>query len=317
MGQELRPVFARGIAESGRFAILWAMQFSLPSYAKINWMLRVLGKRTDGYHELCTVFQTVSLCDRIWFEDAQDLTLTCSDPRIPTTGENLILKAAEMLRSAAGISKGAKLRLEKNIPSPGGLGGGSSNAGAALIGLSRLWKVDTANILPQIAAELGADVPFFLYGGTAIGTGRGDVIEPIGDIAADLMLIVTPNIAIPTAEIFARSGAETLTGTARNHNLSVCRTEAERLSPAATELVNDLEGIVFEGFPVVARVKAALLELGAVNAVLCGSGASVLGVFDKQETRQTAEKALDHESTWRKFAVSAVSRSTYRDALGL
>lgn len=293
------------------------MQFSLPSYAKINWMLRVLGKRTDGYHELCTVFQTVSLCDRIWFEDAQDLTLTCSDPRIPTTGENLIVKAAEILRSAAGISKGAKIHLEKNIPSPGGLGGGSSNAATALIGLSRLWGLDAANILPQLAVELGADVPFFLCGGTAIGTGRGDIIDPIDDIGDGSLLIVTPDVAVPTAEVFAHFRAETLTETAQDHNLSVCRAEAGRISPTATELVNDLEGIVFEGFPSVARVKAALLELGAVNAALCGSGASVLGVFDKQETRQTAENALDHESTWRKFAVSAVSRSKYREELGL
>jgi len=293
------------------------MKFSLPSFAKINWTLRVLGKRSDGYHELGTVFQTVSLCDRIEFEASETLSLTCSDPRIPTTSDNLILRAAESLRAATGVDKGARIHLDKRIPSPGGLGGGSSNAAVALLGLSRLWKVDTSRILPQIAAEIGADVPFFLWGGTAIGTGRGDVIEPIDDISATTMLIVTPDIAVPTAEVFARYRAETLTETAQNHNLSVCRAEAERLKPATSELVNDLEGIVFEAFPEVARVKMALEEHGAVNAVLCGSGASVVGVFDKQETRQTAEKALDSESTWRKFAVSAVSRSEYREELGL
>ncbi|MEZ5423674.1 MAG: 4-(cytidine 5'-diphospho)-2-C-methyl-D-erythritol kinase [Pyrinomonadaceae bacterium] len=293
------------------------MKFSLPSFAKINWTLRVLGKRSDGYHELCTVFQTVSLCDRIEFEASETLSLTCSDPRIPTTGDNLILRAAESLRAATGVDKGARIHLDKLIPSPGGLGGGSSNAAVALLGLSRLWEVDTSRILPQIAAEIGADVPFFLWGGTAIGTGRGDVIEPIDDIPATTMLIVTPNIAVPTAEVFARYRAETLTEAAQNHNLSVCRAEAERLKPATSEFVNDLEGIVFEAFPEVARVKMALEEHGAVNAVLCGSGASVVGVFDKQETRQTAENALDGESTWRKFAVSAVSRSEYREELGL
>jgi len=293
------------------------MRFSLPSFAKINWTLRVIGKRSDGYHELCTVFQTISLCDRIEFESSDALSLTCSDPKIPTTGDNLILKAAEMLRYATGVRLGARIRLEKRIPSPGGLGGGSSNAAVALIGLSRLWEIDTAIILPQIAAELGADVPFFLFGGTALGTGRGDVIEPIDDIPAGSLLVVTPAIAIPTVEIFARYRAETLTDTARNHNLSVCRTEAEKLDPAASKLENDLESVVFDAFPEVARVKTAFLEHGAVNAVLCGSGASVLGVFDKQETRQTAEKALDNESTWRKFAVSAVSRARYREELGL
>ena len=104
------------------------MQFSLPSYAKINWILRVLGRRSDGFHELCTIFQTISLCDRLTFEDAETVSLTCSDPRIPTGGENLIVRAAEMLRAELGIRKGARIHLEKNIPSPGGLGGGSSNA---------------------------------------------------------------------------------------------------------------------------------------------------------------------------------------------
>ena len=146
------------------------MNFSLPSFAKINWSLRVLGKRSDGYHELCTVFQTVSLCDRIEIEESPTLSLTCSDTRIPITSENLILKAAEMLRAAAGIDRGARIHLDKRIPSPGGLGGGSSNAAVALIGLSRLWNIDSTEILPRIGAELGADVPFFLYGGTAIGT---------------------------------------------------------------------------------------------------------------------------------------------------
>ena len=293
------------------------MQFSLPSYAKINWILRVLGRRSDGFHELCTIFQTISLCDRLTFEDAETVSLTCSDPRIPTGGENLIVRAAEMLRAEFGIWKGASIHLEKNIPSPGGLGGGSSNAAVALIGLSRLWGLETTGFLPKLAARIGADVPFFLFGGTALGTGRGDLIEPLDDISVGPMLVVTPNIAVPTGEIFGRYRAETLTDTAQEHNLSVCRAEAERFRPAAAELANDLESTVFEAFPEVARVKNALIELGAVNAVLCGSGASVLGVFDKQETRQTAENALDQESTWRKFAVSAVSRECYREELGL
>ena len=293
------------------------MKFFLPSYSKINWILRVLGRRSDGFHELCTIFQTISLCDRLTFEEAETVRLTCSDPRIPTGEENLVVRAAEMLRGEFDIKKGARIHLEKNIPSPGGLGGGSSNAAVALIGLTRLWGLETSEFLPNYASRLGADVPFFLFGGTALGTGRGDLIEPIADISAGPMLVVTPNIAVPTGEIFGLYRAETLTDTAQEHNLSVCRVEAERLCPATAELANDLESTVFGAFPEVARVKETLLELGAVNAVLCGSGASVLGVFDKQETRQTAENALDHESTWRKFAVSAVSRECYREELGL
>ena len=222
-----------------------------------------------------------------------------------------------MLRGEFDIKKGAGIHLEKNIPSPGGLGGGSSNAAVALIGLTRLWGLETSEFLPNYASRLGADVPFFSFRRHSVGDRPRRLIEPIADISAGPMLVVTPNIAVPTGEIFGLYRAETLTDTAQEHNLSVCRVEAERLCPATAELANDLESTVFGAFPEVARVKETLLELGAVNAVLCGSGASVLGVFDKQETRQTAENALDHESTWRKFAVSAVSRECYREELGL
>src|SRR5947208_9407485 len=115
--------------------------FTLPSFAKINWLLRVLGKRDDGFHELFTVFQTVSLHDELSFADADDLALTCDEPGVPTDEHNLIVKAARALQEASGIKDGAGIHLNKRIPSPGGLGGGSSNAGVALIGLSRLWRL--------------------------------------------------------------------------------------------------------------------------------------------------------------------------------
>src|SRR5262245_24486181 len=143
--------------------------FSLPSFAKINWFLRVLGKRPDGYHELCTLFQTISLCDVIHFAESDALRLTCGDPGIPTDDQNLIIKAVHALSALTGKTRGAEIHLEKRIPSPGGLGGGSSNAAVALIGLARLWEIHlkTPELL-RIAAQLGSDVPFFLYGGTAI-----------------------------------------------------------------------------------------------------------------------------------------------------
>jgi 4-diphosphocytidyl-2-C-methyl-D-erythritol kinase len=171
--------------------------FTLPSFAKINLYLRVLGRRGDGFHELFTVFQTVSLCDSLTFEEADGLTLTCDDARIPTDDRNLVIKAAKRLRETAGIERGARMHLEKNIPSPGGLGGGSSNAAVTLIGLSRLWGIELpATDRQTIAAGLGSDVPFFLEGGTAIGTGRGEIIEPAGEFQSEHLLIVTPDIAV-------------------------------------------------------------------------------------------------------------------------
>jgi 4-diphosphocytidyl-2-C-methyl-D-erythritol kinase len=289
------------------------VSFSLPSFAKINWTLRVLGRRDDGFHQLCTLFQTVSLCDTITFDASDELTFTCDDARIATDEGNLVVRAAMRLREAADLPSGASVHLQKRIPFPGGLGGGSSNAAVTLIGLSRLWDIDVD--LQPLAAGLGSDVPFFLSGGTAVGAGRGEVIESVSEIVCPYMLVVTPDAGIPTADVFGWLGAPTLTKEALETNLTVCRKDMESFDPRHSELINDLEPAVFARFPEVERVKRTLLELGAVNAAMSGSGASVYGIFDKQETRQAAIEALAQERSWRKFAVSTVSRSEYRDAL--
>ena len=294
--------------------MLSGMSFSLPSFAKINWTLRVLGRREDDFHELCTIFQTVSLRDMLHFQESDDMSMTCDDPAVETDRDNLIMRAASLLRSRSGVRKGAKIHLEKKIPFPGGLGGGSSNAAVALIGLSRLWGVETAD-LQSVAGEIGSDVPFFLYGGTAVGTGRGEFIEPCLDIGVPDLLIVTPNVRVPTGDVFGSLGAPTLTKSGLDNNLTVCRKDVGAFDPRHSELKNDLEPGVFAKYPEVERVKSILLELGAVNAAMSGSGASVFGIFDKQETRQAAIEALATEQSWRKFAVSTVSRSEYRDAL--
>lgn len=291
---------------------------SLPSFAKINWTLRIIGKRSDGFHELCTVFQTVSLHDTITFRESDSLTLTCNDPLVPTGEDNLIVAAGRRLRQVFGGVRGAAIHLEKQIPFPGGLGGGSSNAATTLFGLAKLWGFKVSpDDLYAIAADLGSDVPFFLYGGTALGTGRGETIEPIDDIHAPAMLIVTPEVSVSTPDAFAAAQAPSLTNTDSNRNLRVCRSQAEKLDPLHSVLINDFEASVFSAYPEILRVKQTLLDLGAVNAAMSGSGASVFAVFDKQETRQAAIKALDQVSTWRKFAVATIARAEYAQALCL
>lgn len=290
--------------------------FSLPSFAKLNWTLRILGKRGDGFHELFTVFQTVSLHDSISFSAADELSLTCDDLSVPTDERNLITQAGIELQRQYGINAGAAIRLEKYIPSPGGLGGGSSNAAVALIGLSQLWELSVSDDeLHEIAVEIGSDVPFFLYGGTAVGTGRGEDIEQIPDAEEQNMLIVTPPVSVSTRDAFDRLTAPTLTFETLNRILPVCRSEAGSLDLRHSVLINDFEASVFDAHPEIERVKRTLLDFGAVNAAMSGSGASVFAIFDKPETRQTAIKALDQESTWRKFAVATISRSQYREAL--
>ena len=149
-----------------------------------------------------------------------------------------------------------------------------------------------------------------------MGTGRGEMIESVADVERPYMLVVTPDAGIPTADVFGRLGAPTLTKEALETNLTVCRKDLGSFDPRHSELINDLELVVFRKFPEVERAKNSLLKLGAVNAAMSGSGASVFGIFDKQETRQAAIEALASERSWRKFAVSTVSRDDYsRDVL--
>lgn len=298
------------------YALAMSSGFSLPSFAKVNLLLRILGKRDDGFHELFTVFQSVSLHDTLHFEECSEIELTSDDPSVPTDERNLIIKAATTLKRQFSVRHGAKIHLEKLIPSPGGLGGGSSNAAVALIGLKKLWNLEIGgDDLHSIAAELGSDVPYFLHGGTAIGTGRGEKVEEVDDLDAKHLLIVTPNLAVSTSAAFAALKRANLTNSETETILTVCRNEAKSLDLRHSALKNDFEQSVFADFPEVKRVKETLLKLGAANAAMSGSGASVFAIFDKQETRQAAQKALEENRDWRKFAVSTVSRENYAKTL--
>lgn len=292
--------------------------FTLPSFAKINLHLQIVGKRADGYHDLCTIFQTISLRDELAFSPDRALALTCDQPNLSTGDENLIIQAATALRKRFNVSAGAKIVLRKRIPAPGGLGGGSSNAAVTLLGLVRLWELQVGiHELEELACGLGADVPFFLYGGTALGLGCGTSVTQLPDFTEKYVLIVTPDIAVPTAEVFGGLSADALTSDASNRILQICRFEARWHDLLNADLRNDLEAVTFEKFPDVAAAKAALLELGARRALMSGSGASVFGIFEKEETRQAAMKALDDRVNWRKFAVATISRKQYREALHL
>ena len=152
---------------------------TLPSFAKINLHLQVVGRRQDGFHDLCTVFQSISLHDTLTIEPATEIRMTCNDSKVPVDERNLVLRAAIKLRDTYRVSCGASISLDKRIPAPGGLGGGSSNAAVTLLALRKLWQLDVClEELHQLGASLGSDVPFFFYGGTALGMGRGEAIEP-------------------------------------------------------------------------------------------------------------------------------------------
>jgi len=289
------------------------ISYTLPSFAKINWFLRVLGKREDGYHEICTAFQTVSLADELVFEEDNELVLTCNEKELPTNEDNLIIKAANLLLERFQINKGARIELKKKIPLPGGLGGGSSNAAVALLGLSKLWKlpVDLKELV-EIGSSIGSDVPFFFYGGTALGFGRGTEISILEDINRKFMVIATPNVAISTRDAYLKLGVPSLTKSASKSILQNCYEDVQRLNSKRLVSINDFENSIFAIKPEIKNVKEKLLDLGAANAMMSGSGASVFGVFDNEENRQMALRGLEGEQNLRSFAVNTISRQDYR-----
>jgi 4-diphosphocytidyl-2-C-methyl-D-erythritol kinase len=293
--------------------------FTLPSFAKINWALRVLGRRRDGFHELRTIFQTVTLHDNLNFTARSDgqLHLTCDSPDIPVDESNLILRAAIALQAQYGVRKGASIHLEKVIPVEGGLGGGSSNAATALLGLSSLWDIKTnKQELTLTAASLGADVPFFLTGGTALGMGPGTDVRPINEVTARHLLIVKPWSKVSTAEAFKALNAPALTKADSDTILSISCADEQFTDFHPDALHNDFEPVVFHLKPEIERAKNTLLRAGARLALLAGSGSSVFGVFENQEAQVGAVDALREERGWRVFRCATLARAEYRAALG-
>lgn len=276
--------------------------------AKVNLALRVLRRRPDDYHELDTVFQAIDLWDELSLWPDSRLSLRCSDPRLPADESNLVLRAARLLRERHGRDGlGGRLRLDKHIPAGAGLGGGSSDAAGALVLCARHWRLRLpAESLLELARELGADVPFFLVGGTARGTGRGDCIEALPPLPEVCFLLGIPPLAISTAEVFrALPSKLTLPGNGVNLPLfSAHKWPAENDFRFA---INDLERVVFRRWPGLGRFRDALRDRGAVAALLSGSGSTVFAVFeDRARAEQAARGLAGQFGDWRLLPTGAV-----------
>ena len=293
--------------------------FTLPSFAKINWRLRVLARRADGFHEIRTIFQTITLHDQLTFTARYDerLQLTCDSPEIPVDESNLISRAARALQDRFGVRRGASIQLGKNIPVEAGLGGGSSNAAIALIGLAQLWRIETnKEELIKIGARLGADVPFFFTGGTALGIGLGTDVRPIDEVTAEHLLIVKPEAKVSTAEAYKLMNARALTKEDDDTILSISRADGKFEDSYPYALHNDFEPVIFKMQPEIERARNALREAGARFALLAGSGSSLFGVFDNREEQERALESLSRQSAWRIIRCATLSRSEYKKALG-
>lgn len=298
---------------------MFAPTLTVPAFAKINWKLHVLGKRADGYHELDTIFQTISLHDIITFEitENSEIALSCDDPLLSTGAENLVYRAAEALQERFARRTGTRIRLEKRIPAQAGLGGGASDAAVTLLALTHLWNLEAKrNDLLDVASSLGADVPFFLFGGTAHGTGIGNSITPLPDVDEKFLLIIKPNAKVSTALAYQSLNSGSLTTTEAKTILSSSQPDEIFGSFNPEALQNDFERVVFERAPEIERAKIALMNDGADAALLAGSGSAVFGIFDSENARERAIQAIALETGWRVFPCRTVGRNEYRSALG-
>ncbi|MGB9068844.1 MAG: 4-(cytidine 5'-diphospho)-2-C-methyl-D-erythritol kinase [Candidatus Acidiferrales bacterium] len=285
----------------------------IPAFAKINLCLHVLGKRPDGYHELRTIFQTISLADSLELTRVSEpgIRLETNDAELPTGSENLVYRAIDAMACETGFRGGIRASLEKRIPVARGLGGGSSDAAAAILGMLRLTKAKVPlERLIEMAARLGADVPFFLFGGRALAVNRGDEIYPLNDVPKRTVVVVSPKgIGVSTKEAYQWVSAE-LTNRANAPNIwgfcALCWSRQEGLS-------NDFEGPVFSRHPRLGEIRADLLKRGAADAALAGSGSAVFGVFRNPARARRAARAFPEDSV---FVVETLSRDKYGRVMG-
>jgi 4-diphosphocytidyl-2-C-methyl-D-erythritol kinase len=294
--------------------------FNLPSFAKINWTLQVLGKRSDNYHEIATVLQTISLHDELTFDrgDGDLFVLSCNDPSLPVDETNLVSRAAAALREHTANRSGATVHLEKHIPSQAGLGGGSSNAAVALMGLNQLWQCGLSLVeLSEISATIGADVPFFLTAGTASGEGTGTRLSALPDAPKSFLLIVSPLASVSTREAYEALNRPSLTTSSSTSILARSFAGSNLAECDQWPLNNDFEDVIFEIEPEIKRAKEALLESGARGALLTGSGSSVFGIFADEDARQRGLGSLKLEPGWKVFSCDTISRAEYFAAFDL
>jgi 4-diphosphocytidyl-2-C-methyl-D-erythritol kinase len=277
----------------------------LKAPAKINWSLYVMDKREDGYHNIISLMQCVGLYDTLTFEHSSSIELN-SDMRV-SMRDNLVFRAAVALQHATGTNKGAAISLIKKIPSGAGLGGGSSDAAAALKGLNELWELGLDNKqLAEIGLSLGSDVPFFFISSAAIATGRGEILFPERISASRSLLLVKPEASIPTAWAYqavagTRTSDKTISDlTNRTEKLNNIKPIVRTLSDGPVSLLgpllqNDFERVAIERHPVIGAIKARMLGTGALAAMLSGSGSALFGLF---ASRDDALKASDSFSSY-------------------
>ncbi len=270
--------------------------FTVNANAKINWFLHVLSKREDGYHDILSLMQCITLSDSLTFEDSASLELVTAAP-VPLD-RNLVYRAMTLLKEVTGFSGGARVTLLKDIPLAAGLGGGSSDAASALAGLNRLWGLNlTEDDLAGLGERLGSDVPFFFKRPVAFVEGKGEIVSPLEMVRSYPVVLVKPPIEVSSEWAYEEldktsSAAGELTGESNNIKLFCQALEKGDFSLLPSVWRNDLEIPVVSRFPVIGEIKDALRGMGALFSSMSGSGPTVFGVFESEAKADEASERM-------------------------
>ena len=263
--------------------------------AKINYLLDVIAKRPDGYHDLRMIMQRVNLCDQISLTvtSAPDIIVTCNSPGAPDGPKNIAWKAATVLLDRAKSIYGVTIEITKNIPTAAGLGGGSSDAATVLMGLNELLEIGYSDkMLMEIGCTLGADVPFFIYKKTALAEGIGEKLTILPEMPKCWIVLINPGIHVSTAWVYR---SLQLTKTVELNKLPQFFESIEQL---VSILSNDLEAVTISAFPIIAEIKSRLIDLGAVGSMMSGSGPTVFGIFKNLDSAEAARHQITDGTNW-------------------
>ncbi|GMO65342.1 MAG: 4-(cytidine 5'-diphospho)-2-C-methyl-D-erythritol kinase [Endomicrobiia bacterium] len=283
------------------------MKLHLKAPAKINFFLEIKNKRSDGYHNLKSVMQTVSLHDELFFElTDSEVLLKCENKHLSINKENIVYKAAQILKKYYNVNKGVKIYLKKKIPIKAGLGGGSSDAASTLKALVKLWNIETSkDKLEKIAVKLGADVPFFLTSGTALCEGIGEIITPLKNIEKLNIVLVNPDFGLSSKDIYKKIRFPLTNQVKINRIIFSINNGAFNKKEGFNYCFNRFEEFVFPSYPEIVKIKKVLNELGCVS-LMSGSGTTVFGIYDNESETEKLKSELN-KYKWKVWFVNTIS----------
>ncbi|MDF2875358.1 MAG: ispE [Sporomusa sp.] len=282
---------------------------TIKAYAKINLALDVRHKRSDGYHEVAMIMQAVSLADTIALtSQPAGIDLSVNIPGLAADSNNLAYRAATLLKEYSKTGQGVLIHLEKQIPLAAGLAGGSADAAAVLKGLNQLWELNLSlDELSKLAAKLGSDVPFCLYNGTMLATGRGEILAPLPPLPACYVILAKPAVEVPTAWVYGQFKANEVSVRPDIAAMCECLTE-ENLAGVADHLGNVLESVTIPVYPEIAKIKKYMMEYGAMAALMSGSGPTVFGLSDCGAQAERIAEQLKARGVPEVFVAKTVSK---------